>query len=120
ETLRVPTLMVTIHAVRGYRVDGKPQDRFQRSRGPRTRSEHAMESPASFSISESANRKYPTADPKNRLLNRGRRRWNASHRAADLPHLSPMRAVHRTARSANEPTQGDAAPPVCRMNPRRS
>ena len=72
-----------MHAVRGYRVDGRSQARFQRSRAPRTRSEHAMESPASFSISESANRKYPTADPKSRLLSRGARKSNASHRAAD-------------------------------------
>jgi hypothetical protein len=27
ETVRVPMLMVTMHAVRGYRVDGKPQAR---------------------------------------------------------------------------------------------
>src|SRR5258708_1043193 len=71
ETVRVPTLMVTMHTVRGYRVDGRPQARFQRSRGPRTRSEHAMESPASFIISEFVNRKYPTADPKSRLTTRG-------------------------------------------------
>ena len=31
---------------------------------PRTRSEHAMESPASFSISEFVSPNYPTADPK--------------------------------------------------------
>src|SRR6266481_8515454 len=48
ETVRVPTLMVTMHAVRGYRVDGRPPARFQRSRAPRTRSKHAMESPALF------------------------------------------------------------------------
>jgi hypothetical protein len=29
ETVRVPMLMVTMHDVRGYRVDGKPQVRFQ-------------------------------------------------------------------------------------------
>ncbi len=33
--------------------------------------------------SESINRKYPTADPKSRVLSRGPRKWNASHRAAD-------------------------------------
>ncbi len=67
ETVRVPTLMVTMHAVRGYRVDGRPQARFQRSRAPRTRSEHAMESPASFSISEFVSRNYPTADSMNEV-----------------------------------------------------
>jgi hypothetical protein len=45
ETVRVPTLMVTMHGLRGYRVDGRPQAWFQRSRASRTRSEHAMESP---------------------------------------------------------------------------
>src|SRR5438094_5159343 len=33
--------------------------------------------------SEFVNRKYPTADPKSRLLSRGWRKWNASHRVAD-------------------------------------
>ena len=41
-------------------------------------------------------------------------------RAADLPDQSPVRAVHRIARSVNEPAPGDAAAPVSRMNPRRS
>jgi hypothetical protein len=44
----------------------------------------------------------------------------ASCRVADLLNQSPVRAVHRIARSANEPARGDEAPPVCRMNPRRS
>src|SRR6266480_3716764 len=33
--------------------------------------------------SEFVNQNYPTADPQSRLLNRGARRWNASHRTAD-------------------------------------
>jgi len=36
-----------------------------------------------FDTSQSANRNYPIADPKSRLLSRGARKRNASHRAAD-------------------------------------
>src|SRR5205807_5458001 len=57
ETVRIPIVMVAVHGLRAYRVGGRSQARFQRSRAPRTRSEHAMESPASLSISESVNRK---------------------------------------------------------------
>src|SRR5262249_54217530 len=43
---------------------------------------------------ESVNRNYPTADPKSRLLSQERRRWNASHRAADAREFSCKRVHH--------------------------
>ena len=43
--------------------------------------QHSLE-PRAWSDEKSVNRNYPTADPKSRLPSRGRRKWNASHRAA--------------------------------------
>jgi hypothetical protein len=62
-----------MHAVRGYRVVGRGSSPVSTVARGRTRSEHAMESPASLSISTPLIQNCPTADPKSRLLSPGPR-----------------------------------------------
>jgi hypothetical protein len=70
--------------------------------------------------SESVNRKYPSAGPKSRLLSRGGRRWNVSHRVEDGQEATAPHSNCGAKRKSSYSDFGHSQPNVPRVKLRHA